>query len=220
MAVPDYLQDFVTDFAQQAKTSFSAPLDPKTFMGPQFVAGLDPLQTQAIGIAQQGVGSFAPFLSSAQQAITQAGQDVAGLQQFAGTGAGTGAGSIAAFQSPFQQQVIDESLRQFDLSRQGGLQQIADQAVAQGALLKILSVNVGFGAVPTANDLNMGIVDLGNPAYNTVIFSANPGTLGVTNISYIPDGEVIIAASQEFHVTFTNAASTQYGVTITYEIIN
>jgi len=133
MAVPDYLQDFVTDFAQQAKTSFSAPLDPKTFMGPQFVAGLDPLQTQAIGIAQAGVGSFAPFLASAQQAITQAGQDVAGLQQFAGTGAGTGAGSIAAFQSPFQQQVIDESLRQFDLSRQAGLQDIADAAIAQGA---------------------------------------------------------------------------------------
>ena len=133
MAVPDYLQDFVTDFAQQAKTSFSAPLDPKTFMGPQFVAGLDPLQTQAIGIAQAGVGSFAPFLASAQQAITQAGQDVAGLQQFAGTGAGTGAGSIAAFQSPFQQQVIDESLRQFDLSRQAGLQEIADAAIAQGA---------------------------------------------------------------------------------------
>ena len=71
MAVPDYLQDFVTDFAQQAKTAYSAELDPKTFMGPQFVAGLDPLQTQAIGIAQAGVGSFAPFLSSAQQAITQ-----------------------------------------------------------------------------------------------------------------------------------------------------
>ena len=43
MAVPDYLQDFVTDFAQQAKTAYSAPLDPKTFMGPQFVAGLDPV---------------------------------------------------------------------------------------------------------------------------------------------------------------------------------
>tara|TARA_R100001594_G_scaffold39458_2_gene71146 strand:- start:564 stop:1454 length:891 start_codon:yes stop_codon:yes gene_type:complete len=132
MAVPDYLQDFVTDFAQQAKTSFSAPLDPKTFMGPQFVAGLDPLQTQAIGIAQQGVGSFAPFLSSAQQAITQAGQDVAGLDQFAGTGAGTGAGSIAAFQSPFQQQVIDETLRQFDLERGTGRQGIQDAAVRLG----------------------------------------------------------------------------------------
>ena len=131
--LPEYLKDFALDFAQQAKTSYGTELDPKTFMGPQFVAGLDPLQTQAIGIAQQGVGSFAPFLSSAQQAITQAGQDVAGLDQFAGTGAGTGAGSIAAFQSPFQQQVIDESLRQFDLSRQGGLQEISDAAIAQGA---------------------------------------------------------------------------------------
>jgi hypothetical protein len=93
-------------------------------------------------------------------------------------------------------------------------------AVAQGVLLKIISVNVAFGAVPTANDLNMGIVDLGNPVYNTIIFSANPGTLGITNVSYIPDGEVIIGAGQEFHVTFTNTASTQFGVTITYEIIN
>ena len=50
-----------------------------------------------------------------------------------GSGAGTGAGSIAAFTSPFQQQVIDESLRQFDESRQGGLQNISDMAVAQGA---------------------------------------------------------------------------------------
>ena len=133
MALPEYLKDFATDFAQQAKTTYSAALDPKTFMGPQFVQGLDPLQTQAIGIAQQGVGSFAPFLSSAQQAITQAGQDVAGLDQFASTGAGTGAGSIVAFQSPFQQQVIDESLRQFDQSRAGGLQQISDNALQFGA---------------------------------------------------------------------------------------
>ena len=50
-----------------------------------------------------------------------------------GTGAGTGAGSIAAFTSPFQQQVIDESLRQFDRSRAGGLQQIADRAAGFGA---------------------------------------------------------------------------------------
>jgi hypothetical protein len=132
MAVPDYLKDFVTDFAQQAKTAYSTPLDPSTFMGRQFVEGLDPLQTQAIGIAQQGVGSFQPFLSSAQQAITQAGQDVAGLRQFAGAGAGTGAGSIAAFQSPFQQQVIDETLRQFDMERARGRRGIQDAAVAVG----------------------------------------------------------------------------------------
>ena len=78
--------------------------------------------------------------ATAASAITQAGQDVgqirqdlSGLGQFMGTGAGTGAGSIAAFQSPYQQAVIDESLRQFDRSRAGGLQQIADQAAQFGA---------------------------------------------------------------------------------------
>ena len=126
MAVPDYLQDFVTDFAQQAKTAYSTPLDPSTFMGRQFVEGLDPLQTQAIGLAQQGVGSFQPFLSAAQTALgTQAG--------LAGPGTGTGPGSIAAFQSPFQQQVIDETLRQFDLERGAGRQSIQDAAVGLGA---------------------------------------------------------------------------------------
>ena len=133
MALPDYLEDSAKDFARQLTASTSAPIDTTKFTGRQFVAGEDPLQTQAINLATQGIGGFQPFLTSAQQAITQAGQDVGGLQQFMGTGAGTGAGSIAAFTSPFQQQVIDESLRQFDLSRQGGLQQIADTAVAQGA---------------------------------------------------------------------------------------
>ena len=140
MALPDYLESSAKDFARQLTAATSAPIDTSKFVGRQFVAGEDPLQTQAIGLATQGIGSFQPFLQGAQQAITQAGQtvgqvgqDISGLGQFMGTGAGTGAGSIAAFTSPFQQQVIDESLRQFDLSRQGGLQQIADQAIPSGA---------------------------------------------------------------------------------------
>jgi hypothetical protein len=140
MALPDYLESSAKDFARQLTASTSSPIDTTKFTGRQFVAGEDPLQTQAINLATQGIGGFQPFLTSAQQAITQAGQDVgqvrqdlSGLGQFMGTGAGTGAGSISAFQSPFQQQVIDESLRQFDLSRQGGLQQISDQAIASGA---------------------------------------------------------------------------------------
>jgi len=140
MALPDYLQDSAKDFARQLTASTSVPIDTTKFTGRQFVAGEDPLQTQAINLATQGIGGFKPFLTSAQQAITQAGQDVgqvrqdlSGLGQFMGTGAGTGAGSIAAFTSPFQQQVIDESLRQFDRSRAGGLQQISDQALATGA---------------------------------------------------------------------------------------
>ena len=133
MALPDYLQDTAKDYARQLTAATSAPIDTTKFTGRQFVAGEDPLQTQAINLATQGIGSFQPFLTSAQQAITQAGQDVGGLQQFMGTGAGTGAGSIAAFTSPFQQQVIDESLRQFDESRKAGLQNISDLAYQTGA---------------------------------------------------------------------------------------
>ena len=133
MALPDYLQETAKDYAKQLTAATSVPIDTSKFTGRQFVAGEDPLQSQAIGLATQGIGSFQPFLQSAQAAITQAGQDVGGLQQFMGAGAGTGAGSIADFTSPFQQQVIDESLRQFDESRQAGLQNISDMAVAQGA---------------------------------------------------------------------------------------
>ena len=133
MALPDYLQDTAKDYARQLTAATSAPIDTTKFTGRQFVAGEDPLQTQAINLATQGIGSFQPFLTSAQQAITQAGQDVGGLQQFMGSGAGTGAGSIADFTSPFQQQVIDESLRQFDESRKAGLQNISDLAYQTGA---------------------------------------------------------------------------------------
>ena len=140
MALPDYLQEAGKDFAKQLTAQTAVPLKTDAFTGRQFVAGEDPLQTQAINLATQGIGSFQPFLQGAQQAVTQAGQtvgqvgqDISGLGQFMGSGAGTGAGSIAAFTSPFQQQVIDESLRQFDLSRQAGMQNIADQAITQGA---------------------------------------------------------------------------------------
>ena len=133
MALPDYLQEAGKDFAKQLTAQTAAPIDTTKFTGRQFVAGEDPLQSQAIGLATSGIGSYQPFLQSAQAAITQAGQDVGGLQQFMGTGAGTGAGSIQDFTSPFQQQVIDESLRQFDRSRESGMQNIADQAAQFGA---------------------------------------------------------------------------------------
>ena len=133
MALPDYLQEAGKDFAKQLTAQTAVPIDTTKFTGRQFVAGEDPLQSQAIGLATSGIGSYQPFLQSAQAAITQAGQDVGGLQQFMGSGAGTGAGSIADFTSPFQQQVIDESLRQFDESRKAGLQNISDLAYQTGA---------------------------------------------------------------------------------------
>ena len=140
MALPDYLQETAKDYAKQLTAATSVPIDTSKFVGRDFVAREDPLQTQAINLATQGIGSFQPFLQTAQAAMTQAGQDVgqvrqdvSGLGQFMGSGAGTGAGSIQDFMSPYQQAVIDESLRQFDRSRAGGLTQIADRALDVGA---------------------------------------------------------------------------------------
>jgi len=119
MALPDYLQESAKDFAKQLTAATSAPINTGTFTGRQFVAGEDPLQSQAINLATSGIGGYQPFLTQAQK--------------LTGTGAGTGVGSIASFMSPYQTGVIDETLRQFDLSRTAGLQDIKDTAVASGA---------------------------------------------------------------------------------------
>ena len=132
MALPGYLEDTGKDLAKQMTATYSVPIDTSKFTGSQFVAGQDPMHTQAIGLATQGVGSYAPYLQAAQTAMGQAGTAVGGLGALTGPGAGTGAGSIASFQSPYQQQVMDETLRQYDLSRGAGEQQIKDAAVASG----------------------------------------------------------------------------------------
>ena len=108
MALPDYLQETAKDYAKQLTAATSTPIDTGTFTGRQFVAGEDPLQTQAINLATQGLGSYQPYLQTAQT--------------LTGPGAGTGAGSIASFMSPYQQGVIDETLRQYDQSRESGRQ--------------------------------------------------------------------------------------------------
>jgi len=125
MALPGYLEDTGKDLAKQMTGTYSVPIDTTKFTGRQFVAGEDPMQTSAIGRVTAGLDSYAPYLTQAQSALTTQG----GL---AGAGAGTGAGSIASFMSPYQTQVIDETLRQYDLSRGAGEQQIKDAAVASG----------------------------------------------------------------------------------------
>ena len=126
MALPDYLKDTAKDYASQATKAYSVPIDTTKFTGQQFVAGEDPLQTSAINLAQTGVGSYSPYLQQAQAGVTAAGTAAGGL------GALTGAQAYQPFMSPYQTQVIDESMRQYDLSRQGGQQQIRDAAVGAG----------------------------------------------------------------------------------------
>jgi len=126
MATPDFLQDFAKDYAAQSKATYSAPIDTAQFTGRQFVAGEDPLQTQAINLATSGVGAYQPYLTAAQAAQQQAAGTVGGLSGL------TGASAYQPFMSPYQQQVIDTTLTEFDRSRTGGRQSIQDAAVGTG----------------------------------------------------------------------------------------
>ena len=143
MALPDYLEDTAKDFAKQSVATYSAPIETSTFTGGldaqgnratgpgitganPFVAGMDPLQTQAMGLATQGVGSYSPFLQTAT------GNVAAGAQNFANQAGLTGPNAYQNFMSPFQQQVIDTSLADFDSSRVANRQAIQDAAVGSG----------------------------------------------------------------------------------------
>ena len=126
MAIADFIEPAIKDYATQATATYSAPIDTSKFTGRQFVAGEDPLQTQAINIAQQGVGSYQPFLSAAQTAQQQAAGTVGGL------GALSGPQAYQPFMSPYQQQVIDTTLSEYDKQSQAGAQQIRDAAVMSG----------------------------------------------------------------------------------------
>jgi hypothetical protein len=89
--------------------------------GPQFVAAQDPLQAQAQQIATQGLGAYQPFLQSAAARQAQAG-------------ALTGPTAFQAFMSPYQRDVIDATLKEFDVQAAKGIPNIAAQAVGQGVL--------------------------------------------------------------------------------------
>jgi hypothetical protein len=90
-------------------------------LAPQ-VAAQDALQTQAYNLGQTGLSSFQPFLTKATTAADA-------MTPLTGTGAGTGAGSIASYQSPYQQQVIDATLSEFDRQRQIQQNQTAAQTL-------------------------------------------------------------------------------------------
>ena len=110
MATPGFLEEYAKDFATQAKGAYSVPIDTAQFTGRQFVAGEDPLQTQAINLATSGVGAYQPFLTAAQAAQQQAAGTIGGLSAL------TGPQAYQPFMSPYQQQVIDTTLAEYDRS--------------------------------------------------------------------------------------------------------
>jgi hypothetical protein len=97
---------------QDAARAFTTRQENLAGLAPQ-VAGQDRLQLEAQKRAEAGLGSYQPFLDQAQAA--------------------TGPQAYQQFMSPYQSQVIDASLAEFDRNAQMQQQGLRDQAVASGA---------------------------------------------------------------------------------------
>ena len=128
------------DFAarQSAAQQFTTRQQSLAGLAPT-VAGQDALQTAAqriaqqqagVGTAQEGLGTFQPFLQQAQAAGTAAGTALGGV----GLGATAFQQGVQDFMSPYQSQVIDASLAEFDRNKAIQEQSIKDQQAALGVL--------------------------------------------------------------------------------------
>ena len=125
---------------QQAAQQFTTRQQSLAGLAPQ-VAQQDALQQRAQTIAEAqagttGLAAFQPFLTQAhQQAQLAGGLGTTALGQLAGvqTGAPT-TQQVTDFMSPYQAQVIDASLAEFDRNKQIQEQQIRDQQAALGVL--------------------------------------------------------------------------------------
>jgi len=104
------------DARQKAAQQFDIRKQSLAGLAPQ-VEGLSQLEKDAKTAAQQGIGSFQPFLTQAQIA----------------SGAAVSPQIAEQFMSPYQQQVIDTTLADFDRQAQMQEQRIRDQAAARGA---------------------------------------------------------------------------------------
>ena len=101
-----YLDD-LTKAAGGIKT-----LDMSTILGPQFVAPQTAIQAEAEAL-RGGLGSFQPFLTTAA--------------------ASSGPQAYQQFMSPYQQDIIDTTLQEFDVQAAKGIPALAAQAINTGA---------------------------------------------------------------------------------------
>ena len=136
----------VTDFIRENLTGAPvAPILPPAFQ----VAGLTPLQQQAASLASQGVGAYQPYMTAALDAMRRGetatetyglgGVDEglaagrAGLGALMGTGAAFDPNMAYAFMNPYEDEVVEQAMRDIDRGSQATRQQLGARAAAAGA---------------------------------------------------------------------------------------
>ena len=128
--LPEFARQPVADIAATVAERLKSPLNVPL----QEVAGLSPTQVSAMNLAQQGIGSFQPFLQAAQAAQTAGlGTLGAGAQTVAGAQFEPTQQRIQQFMDPYQQSVTQEALKEIDRQQQMAENRLAGQAVKAGA---------------------------------------------------------------------------------------
>ena len=120
-APPEFIESEAKLYLDQLRKGIGAfkGADLSQIYGPQFVAGMGQLTQDAISKAG-GLGAYQPFLTTAAQRAGEAGQL-------------TGPTAYKQFMSPYQQDVIDATLKEFDVQTQQGIPGLAAQAIGAGA---------------------------------------------------------------------------------------
>ena len=130
-------------------------------------AGYAPGAT-AMGEAAYGtLGGVSPYISAAGTGLTGAGTAMAGVPGYltgaaglTGPGAGAGAGTISDYMSPYQAQVIQTTLDEYDRQSQIGQQGILDRATGIGAL-GAGRTGVQMAEYQTGSDRNRALLQAG-----------------------------------------------------------
>ena len=128
--LPTFAQQPTVDIAKTLEDLLKQPLQ----VPQQEVAGLTPTQLDAMARAQEGIGSFQPFLDAATAAQTAGlGTLGAGAQTVAGAQFVPTKETLDQFRDPYQMDVTREALKEIDRQQQIAENRLAGQAVKAGA---------------------------------------------------------------------------------------
>ena len=150
------------DFAkrQQAAREFTTRKESLAGLAPT-VADQDRLQKRAQEIAEAGIGSFQPFLDRAAAASKAAGTALGGI----GTGAQAFQQEVGQFMSPYQAQVIDATLAEFDRNQRIQEENLRSQQAKLGVLgagrAGVQLAELGTGAARERALLQAGLLQQG-----------------------------------------------------------
>ena len=152
-----FLTDVTKDYANRLGATTAPALDQSKFA--PTVAQQDPYQTTAYGRVPGGIGAYQPYITGAGAAgfapgaaqmgeaavstlgqagttLGQAGTTLAGVPSYlTQAGAYSGPGAYQDFMSPYQQQVIDATLDEYDVQSAKGLAGIGQKAALSGQFL-------------------------------------------------------------------------------------